>query len=136
MRVTLDTNIVISGLISLDGPPARVLDMWVEGRISVSVSPALVEETLNVITRAKFKSLGTVDERHHIIKGLFERANIVLPADTITVIGSDDADNRVLECAVSAEVDVIVSGDSHLLDLDTYEGIPIITPAEFLRLVD
>lgn len=135
MKATLDTNVLISGLISLDGPPARVLDMWIEGRISVSVSPALVEETLNVITRAKFKSLGTVDERHHIIKGLFERANMVSPADTISVIENDDADNRVLECAVSAGVDVIVSGDSHLLDLGTHESIPIMTPAGVLRLI-
>ena len=132
MKVTLDTNIVISGLISLDGPPARVLDMWVEGRISVCVSPALVEETLSVITRPKFKSLGTVDERQAIITGLFEHADIVLPSTIITVIENDDADNRVLECAVSGGVDVIVSGDSHLLDLGTYEGISIVTPAEFL----
>ena len=45
----------------------------------------------------------------------------------------DESDNRVLEAAVSAEVDYIVSGDEHLLTLGSFQGIPILTPAEFVR---
>ncbi|MBI5572562.1 MAG: putative toxin-antitoxin system toxin component, PIN family, partial [Desulfomonile tiedjei] len=43
-------------------------------------------------------------------------------------------DNRILECAVAAQADVVVTGDHHLLALKTFEGIPIVRLADFLRM--
>jgi predicted nucleic acid-binding protein len=55
---------------------------------------------------------------------------VVVPNRVLTVV-SDDDDNRVLEAAIEGAADYIVSGDADLLDLGTFQGIPIITPGEF-----
>ena len=54
------------------------------------------------------------------------------PLKRLTPVPGDPSDNRILECAVAAEAEVIVSGDSHLLRLGSFNGIPIQTPADFL----
>ncbi len=134
MKAVLDTNVIISGLINSEGAPARVVDLWVNGAIETATSPALIQEILDVIARPKFKPLGTVDERCDLIKKLVERAEIVNPPQRLKIISEDDADNRVLECALAHSADYIISGDSHLLNLGDYKGIDILSPDEFLNL--
>ncbi|MGH7553186.1 MAG: PIN domain-containing protein, partial [Longimicrobiales bacterium] len=57
---------------------------------------------------------------------------LVQPTESIQEIEADPTDDRILECAVSAEAEVIVSGDTHLLSLGSFRGIPIQRVAEFL----
>jgi predicted nucleic acid-binding protein len=52
---------------------------------------------------------------------------------TIEVIHDDPPDNRILECAIAGQADLIVSGDRHLLKLKSYQGIPIVRPVDFRR---
>ena len=59
-------------------------------------------------------------------------ATVLKPSERISVV-ADEPDNRILECAVSANADVVVTGDRHLVDLKTYEGIDIVTLAVFLE---
>ena len=59
---------------------------------------------------------------------------VVAPTRTLTVV-SDDDDNRVLEAAIEGAADYIVSGDTDLLDLGSFRGIPILAPAEFAAAV-
>ncbi len=61
--------------------------------------------------------------------------HVTLP-DPIPIICADPDDDKFLACAVAGEADVIVSGDSHLLTLGSHAGIPILTPAAFLALLD
>lgn len=134
MKVVLDTNVVISGLISLEEAPAQVIDFWVNGSLKIATSSALIEEILDVIVRPKFRPLGTIDERCDLVKKLFEKAEIVIPSIKLRIISGDETDNRVLECALAAEADYIISGDSHLLNLKIYKGIEILPPANFLNI--
>ena len=60
-------------------------------------------------------------------------AKVVEPREPLSVISDDPDDNRVLECAVKGEADVIVSGDRHLLNLANYQGISIVTVRQFLE---
>lgn len=136
MKVVLDTNVIISGLLNSEGSPAQVVDLWINGSIKVATSPALIEEVLNVITRPKFKPLGSLDERCELIKKLFEHAEIVNPSEKLEIIADDEADNRVLECALTCKADYIVTGDSHLLSLKNYRGIKILSPHEFAQIVN
>jgi predicted nucleic acid-binding protein len=57
----------------------------------------------------------------------------VHPQITLAVIGDDPDDDRILECAVEAEVEAIISGDRHLLRLGSFQSIPIQTPRQFLE---
>lgn len=59
-------------------------------------------------------------------------ATVLKPGCRISVV-VDEPDNRILECAVTGNAEMIVTGDRHLLDLERYEGIEIVTLAVFLE---
>lgn len=135
-KVVLDTNTLISGLL-WDGNEARIIEKAENKEIRLFISPVLIEELGGVLKREKFcKRLEgkeyTVDKA---VSKIALIATLIEPTHKINLIKEDPEDNRVLECAVSAKVDVIVSGDSHLLDLKDYSGIDIITAREFIKQI-
>ncbi|OAT80392.1 putative toxin-antitoxin system toxin component, PIN family [Desulfotomaculum copahuensis] len=134
MKIVLDTNVVVSGILVSNGPPAKILDLWIENKFRVIISQALIEEYFDVLLRPKFRRAGTIIERQDILMGLLSLENtiIVFPGTELDVIKSDPEDNRVLECALAGEVQYIVSGDEHLLKLKVFQGIMIISPTDFV----
>lgn len=60
-------------------------------------------------------------------------ARVLNPQKTIRIIAQDPADNRILECALAAGADFIVSGDKHLLRLGRFKDISILSPREFIK---
>ncbi|MFZ5652536.1 MAG: putative toxin-antitoxin system toxin component, PIN family [Bacillota bacterium] len=135
MKVVLDTNVIISGLLVPDGPPGEIIHLWIENKLTVVLSQALIEEYLEVISRPKFKNMGTLLDRQDILINLIElnRTVFVNPKESLVVIQDDPEDNRVLECAAEGAAEFIISGDSHLLGLKEFRRIRIVTPAEFLK---
>jgi putative PIN family toxin of toxin-antitoxin system len=133
-KVVLDTNTLISGLL-WDGNEAEIIEKAENKEIKLFISPKLIEELEGVLKREKFckKLKGkeyTVDKA---VSKIALIATLIEPTRKIDVIKEDPEDNRVLECAISAKVDVIISGDSHLLNLKAYLGIDIITASEFIK---
>jgi len=134
--VVLDTNALISGLL-WDGNEARVIEKAETKEIRLFISRELIEELEGVLKREKFcKKLEgkeyTVDKA---VAKIVLIATLIKPTHKINAVKDDPEDNRVLECAVSAEADVIVSGDSHLLNLKNYSGINIITASDFIKKI-
>lgn len=127
-RVVADTNVLVSA-IQFGGKPKQLLDLAVDGHIELAISEAILEETLRVL-RDKFHR--TPEELTETDKQLRVLGRIVTPTESINVIDADASDDRILECAVAADVEVIVSGDKHLLDLGSFRGIPIQRVGEFL----
>ncbi len=127
-RVVLDTNVVISGLL-FGGPPGAILDLIVEGLLDLAVSAELSAE-LERVLRNKFP--GAQHAVWETVMFLKEIGISTVPTEQVQVVVDDPSDNRVLECALSAHADVIVSGDHHLLTLKTFRGIPILSPQTFL----
>ena len=66
------------------------------------------------------------------LESLHTQAILVNPQMELEIIAEDPTDNRYLECAATGRATCIVTGDSHLLNLKTYEGIAILNPAGFL----
>lgn len=66
MRAVIDTNVLVSGLLSRRNYPARVLDAWVFNQFTPVVSPDLAKEYASVLAREKFNSLGPVEKRLHV----------------------------------------------------------------------
>ncbi|MBZ0170395.1 PilT protein domain-containing protein [Candidatus Methylomirabilis lanthanidiphila] len=66
------------------------------------------------------------------IASIQEFTRLVHPKDTIDLITEDEPDNRILECAIEASADVVITGDRHLLALQTFRGMPIVSPGEFV----
>ncbi len=133
MRTVPDTNIVVSGLLWRENP-RRVLDAARDGIIELFTSPVLIEELEDVLSREKFaKRLEaasvTVQE---LLEGYSALATVIDAEPIEPVIIRDPDDDAVLACALSAEAEIIVSGDDDLLDLKEYQGIRILTATEFL----
>jgi uncharacterized protein len=135
VRLVLDTNIVVSGLLWRQAP-AHLIDAALQGRIELFTSEALLLELSDVLPRAKFAR--RVAASRLTIPQLIARfavlAQSVVPA-SISCVARDPDDDHVLACALAASVDLIVSGDSELLNMKAYQGIPIVSPAEALARI-
>ncbi len=132
-RIVVDSNVVISGLL-FGGPPARVLSHLIEGSVLCFTSLPILDEIRNVLRRPKFglspeQSLSFVEELHALCR-------VVNPTERVHVIEADPDDNIVLECAMAANASIIVSGDSHLLDLGQWRDIQILSPSDFLKTIE
>lgn len=128
MRVVFDTNIYISAFIT---PGGRAETAWlraVHGEVELFTSVPILTETARKL-REKFRW----DDEHitAAVKHVAAVGTVVKPSGKLAVL-TDEPDNRILECALEAKAGVIVTGDRHLLDLGTYEGVVIFTLAVFL----
>jgi predicted nucleic acid-binding protein len=111
MTIVIDTNVIISALL-FGGKPQRVLEMVLKGTVRMAMSKEMLDEI--------------------IVRELESISDLVVPLRRIEAIRADPYDNMVLECAVTAGADCIVTGDAHLLELKEFETIRIVTPAQFL----
>lgn len=138
MRVVLDTNIFISALISRQGNPAKILDKWQKKEIEVVVSPAIIAEIYQVTgyERLQKKYQRIREEREGLVDELRKFATIVEPQQTLSVVLADESDNRYIECAVESGANYVVTGDPHLLTVNEYQGILMISPATFLAILE
>ena len=133
-RVVLDTNVLVSGLLILQGPPARILQQFRDRRWILLLSGAILEEYGRVLRRKKF---GLPFSRIQEMLDLIERRSLrVIPSVHFNAIPQDPSDNEFLDVAVEGKADVIVSGDQYLLSLTTFQGIMILSPSQFLNLRD
>lgn len=129
LRITADTNIIISAL-NFPGNPARILDMAEKGEIRLAISDDILAEVERVLRRPKFG--WAQDEVDDAIRGLSAFADHVEPTQRIDLVKDDPTDNRIIECAAASGSDYLVSGDKHLLKVGQYQGVKIVTPADFL----
>ena len=126
--VVADTNVLVSAL-QFGGKPKQLLDLAIDGQVDLAVSEAIIAETLRVL-RDKFdRAPEWVTETDRQLRVI---TRLVQPTESIHEIEVDPTDDRILECAVDAEAEVIVSGDTHLLSLGTFRGIQVQRVAEFL----
>ena|SRR5687767_3994212 len=134
MNIVLDTNTVISGLF-WKGAPRQLLDLARSGTFTLFTSPELLAELADVLGRKKFSTrLAQVDTSiEELVLGYASLTITVRPDKIDPVIKVDPDDDKVLACAKIANAEVIASGDSHLLDLNEYEGIKIVTVNQLLE---
>jgi len=127
--IVLDTNVLISAII-FGRAPRTILEMVIAGKVRCVLSFAILDELRDVLQRPKFGF--TPEQAITVVEELRGLCEILNPARRIRTIKADPDDNRILECAVEAQADTVVSGDAHLLKLKRFRGISIMTPADFL----
>ncbi|HUN78200.1 MAG TPA: putative toxin-antitoxin system toxin component, PIN family [Solirubrobacteraceae bacterium] len=128
-RAVLDSNVIVSGL-GWSGAPARIVEAVLAGELVLVMSAPLLAELRRVLAYPK---LAKAIPDGSGLADLVEMSSVVVEPRSVFDVVEDESDNRVLEAAVDAGVDHIVSGDGHLLGLGVSQGIPILTPAEFVR---
>ena len=130
IKVVLDTNILISAIL-FGGNPRKILSLIIDNKIQAFISPFIIFE-LKEVLRKKFNfPLEILEELEELIK---EKFIIVYPKKTINLIKEVLADNRILECAVEAKADFLISGDTkHILKLKKINKTKIVSVNEFLE---
>ena len=136
LKITVDTNVIISALLKSDSVPARVVS-YVLDECQLCISRYILDELEDVLKRPKVKRvLGWNKERIQIyLAGIEEASILIVDPPVLKVITQDPYDDNILACAVAAQVDYLVSGDGHLKRLGSYEGIQIVSPSEFLNIL-
>lgn len=129
-KITVDTNILISFFVFPSGVVREIISLALKKQILIFVSPGIIEEYSRVL-RLKFGWLDSDINKN--ISLLRRMAEVIIPGAAVNAVHADPTDNKVIECAVAAKVDAIISGDSHLLNIKKYRSIPIMKPADLLR---
>ncbi len=129
--LVLDTNALISAFLVKNSTSDLAFRKAIKTGI-LGISDSLMSEFLAVLMRKKFDKYFTAAERAEVI-GEIEKYAITFNATEKITVCKDPDDNMILELAVASHATCIVTGDSHLLTLDPFREIPILSAADFLK---
>lgn len=138
MRLVLDTNVVVAGLL-WSGHSRRLLDWAMDETVSLYSSPKLVDELMHTLQYPKFAKRMELFNTNpaSLVAQYSALVTLVSPQQVPRVIEQDADDDQVLACAVIARARMIVSGDKHLHSLGgTYNGIAILRPVQAVAIVE
>lgn len=128
MRVVFDTNIYVSALAIPGGNAEDGYLEAVRGTFELFTSVAILTETAGVL-QTKFD--WAEDKVREAVQDISQAATVLRPRPTLHIL-DDEPDNRILECAIAAQADYVVSGDRHLLMLKHHANITMISLVDFL----
>lgn len=129
-RFVLDTNVIVSAVLSPRSVPRQAFDLAFSIS-TVVVSDSILIEVDDVLRRPKFERYVSEDERLQFLAKFVGDAMIIEVTEVVTDC-RDSKDNKFLELAVSGGAKYIISGDADLLVLDPFRGIPVVTPQAFI----
>ena len=134
-RAVLDTNVIISALISEKGAPRRIFDAWLAGRFTLVTSHSIIAEADRALHYHKIRHVYGLSEEEiaTAIALLWSQGQLASDAYHIERASADPEDDKFLACALEGAAEFVVTGDKDLLSLRAYAGIPIVSPAEFLQ---
>jgi uncharacterized protein len=130
-RTLPDTNVLVSAFIA-GGPPSRIVEAAIDGRIELVLATLVIDELERVLSAKLAHDLEQVRANSSFLVGLAVEC-VDPPAQPPEAITGDPDDDLILACAVAASVDVLVSGDRrHLLPVGAHRGVRILTPQAML----
>ena len=131
LKVVVDTNVLISGLLG-SGSSSAILDIWRNKRFVLVISSDLLNELIVSLVKPKISKRFSKIVSQSLLELIEERAVFIDPKIKLEVC-RDSKDNKVLECAVEGNADIIVTGDNDLLSLHPFRGVDILPPSELLK---
>jgi putative PIN family toxin of toxin-antitoxin system len=132
LKVVIDTNVFISAFYLPDSRPAEVVFLARRKRILNCISPQILKEIERILQKKLLWDNAKTESAVRQIRNFSEEVH---SQERLAII-VDDPDNRILECAVAGQADFIISGDKHLLNLKNFQGINVVTPADFLVAIE
>ena len=130
-RSTFDTNVYVSALTG--GRVAlRLLALARDGAFALQLSDAILDEIMEVLERDFYWNRERTEQARAFLSSLSQH---VTPHIELDVVPNDPDDNRILECAQASRSDYVVTREKHLLILKVHAGARILTPEEFLVVV-
>ena len=131
LRAVFDTNIFISAFLFPGSEADKAYRLAIRGSVEIYSSPVIITEVAGKL-RGKFGW----DDDHTLVavRSIGRVATVIKPSTRLSVL-RDEPDNRILECAIESAVDLIVTGDRHLLKLKKYERIAVVRLRDLLSSV-
>lgn len=130
-KVVIDTNVIVSAF-GWGGKPADIIRLITSGEILNFTSVEMLAELKKVVGYSKLAFSEMLQAE--IMEIMFDISSIVDTHESVYIIDENPEDNKILECAISAGVEFVISGDNHLLKLKIFEGIKIVTPEDFIKM--
>lgn len=130
MKLVLDTNVLVSALLTPHGKPARVLELLRTGQVTLCLDPRILSEYEEVLKNRAFPfDLTDVD----LLLDLFRVTAFYAPIIPLSASIPDPDDAPFIEVAIACRVDVLVTGNKRHFPRNAMKGTPVMTPGEFLE---
>lgn len=138
LLAVLDANVYVSAHLSPGGPPGRCLAAAVDGAYEIVASPAILDETRRALGYPKVRRLLRASDADldAWVASIGLIARLVEGTARVRAVAADPADDIYVAAALEAGAGHIVSGDRHLLDIGTHEGVRMISPRDFLHVIE
>lgn len=134
MKIVLDTNVLVSGLISQGSPPGDLIEVWRSGRFTLLISTAQLIEFRRVLGYERLQKYINQAQAKTLVETIVSVAEVLGDELPKVQLSPDPDDNVIIASAIVGEADMIVTGDkSDLLFLKEVEGISILTPRQALK---
>jgi putative PIN family toxin of toxin-antitoxin system len=130
LRVVLDTNVIVSAVVS-GGKPRQLFDKGIDGRFQIVVSEFILKEVGTVLRRPKFKA--SDDEISNTILTLMQSGDVTTVTSDFKIVKEDPADDAILNASFDGGADILVTGDRHLLELKEFKRTKILSVSEALK---
>ena len=131
IKAVLDTNVYISSII-FGGNPRAIIELCINNMVDTYTSSLIL---LEIAQKLQSKFLWNRADVALAIKTISKTSKVIVPQQKFNVVNEDPTDNKIIECAVAASASFIVTGDRHLLSLEKFKGIKIVSPKDFLSFV-
>ena len=129
--LVIDTNVLVSALL-FGGTPGKLLPLWQKGRIRPFLSKEIIAEFIRVLAYPKFEL--TQNEINYLLYvEVLPYFEVTSDPNGPVIVEKDPQDDMFLKCAAAAGAVAVISGDHHLLSMQHYQNIPILSPARFLQ---
>lgn len=137
MKVVIDADVMVSALLTQEGAPKQIIDLWRAGKFTLLMTAEIIAEISRVVRYPKIAALHQLTEEELIefIALLTQESMLVKPTERLSA-SLDESDNRYLECAAAGAADFLITGDKkHLLPLNIHRGTRIVAPASFIVII-
>lgn len=137
LRTVYDTTILASGIVATKDPIALIINAVTSGQVELVISPYILEELRRTLTSKQyFLDRITEEEREKYLSGLDVVATLIAPYRETSGIVTDPNDDPIIDLAISAHVEFLVTGDKRILAVGEYEGVKMITAREFYDVLN
>ncbi len=133
-KIILDTNVLISALISPDGIPCKIIDeLVIEKVVSICTSEIIVREYFDVINKDKFKQHRSFYVNAEILLGYIEEIAEKFTPTAVVDLLKAKTDNKFLELAFESKADYLITGNIKDFSLQKAGVTKILSPSEYWR---
>src|SRR3989344_1357169 len=132
LNVVLDTNVIISAVLSRESPPANIFKLLLSDKIQNFATEEILGEIRGVLGRDAIAKYASVEFRDFALAAFEQKSAFVQPKYLPKVVPEDPDDDKFFHCALTANADFLISGDKNVLKIKELQKIKVVSPRDFL----